>query len=517
MALSKTDGRKRESCTTMAGLGELLGTVTCTSALVLAVALPLTRWEPVSTEQTHSLLTVAMATIGAAAAILGTVAARLTGDIRLSCIAAAVACHCMVVLPVTVLRPSTVPEGAVPQVAWLAGLVFVVGLLVVGLRPPALLGLSNAWIAIGAGALVALVACELAAQMTGARPPLIVPAVLSIAVLAGWSAVGFALLFVGYHDRNMALGGIAVGLTVLASVHLYWTTAGAVRGGDLLFDQLRLFGLVVVFAGMLGLARRALVVVRAERLAHDEEMRLAAVQLQRAADQAAERDHDLRNGLAGLSGITTLLSSSATSDEREALRSLMLTELARLSAMIDGTDQDRRSGAPTSYDVGVELHKLVNAHRTTGAEILVEPAQTGLRALGSPAVLARVMANLLANCARHAPGSAVWVGAGRCNQRILVTVRDEGPGISSGQELAVLERGVRDRRAGGHGLGLYLSRRLLAGEGADLRILPRGPGSTGCTVVVELPVAPDASLAEPVHSTDRCLDSAPRTSEPVTQ
>ena len=179
-------------------------------------------------------------------------------------------------------------------------------------------------------------------------------------------------------------------------------------------------------------------------MAHDEEMRLAAVHLRRAAERAAERDHELRNGLAGLSGITTLLSSSATSDEREGLRSAMLTELARLAAMID-TGEPARSPAPAGrYDVAVELRAAGAAAPGRRRRIGLRPPGAELFAAGKPAVLAQVMANLLANCARHAAGSAVRVQAARRGARIVVTVRDDGPGIPPGQELAVLERGVRD-------------------------------------------------------------------------
>jgi two-component system OmpR family sensor kinase len=488
--LETTTGRRR-SLPALVALGGLLGASTCIGALALAVALQLVRHGPISAEHGHVLLTVAMAMIGAAAAILGTVAGPLAGNRRLSWLAAAVAAYCLFVLPVTILRPGPVPVDAPPQATWLAGQVFVVGLLAVTLRPPARLGDWATWVAVALGAVAAQVTGEVVVALTAGRPGVLGPAVLTAAVLAGWVTVGLGLLLAGYRDRDVALAGVAVGLTLLACVHLYATTAGpAARGIDLLRDQLRLGGLIIVFGGMLGLARRALTQVHAERLAHDEEIRLAAVHLQRTADRAVERDHELRNGLAGLSGITTRLAASTTSVERAELNSAMLTELARLTAVIDGTGPgDGRAG----YDVTVELDRLVRAGRATGMQIELTRPDAGLRAAGTPAVLGQVMANLLANCGRHAPGSAVWVRAEQRGRRILIDVRDRGPGIPAGRELAVLDRGVRDPSTGGDGLGLYLSRRLLAAEGADLHIRPAEPDSPGCTVVVELPTTTDAA------------------------
>ncbi len=487
MALIKGSSHGRGYLPALAAFGELLGTVTCTCALVLALALPLARWQPISAEHVHMLLAAAMATIGGAAAILGTVAARLLGDRRMSWLAAAVGSYCLVVLPLTIVRPSLVLEGPAPQAAWLAGQVIVVGLLVVSLRPPALLGPWTAGLVVGAGAFAAQAASELAAYLIGPSQVVVIPSALTATVLAGWGVVGLALLLAGYRDGSAALVGIALGLTMIACVQMYWATAEpGVRAAVVPFDQLRLLGLIVVFAGMLALARRALGVVRIERQAHEEEMRLAAVHLRRAAEQAAERDHELRNGVAGLSGITTLLSSSASSDEREGLRSAMLGELARLAAMIDGVDRD---GDRTRVDVAAELHNLVHLRRATGAQIDLELGD-GLCAAGSPAVFAQVLSNLLANCARHAAGTPVSIRAERRGPLIVVTVRDGGPGIPPGQEVAVLERGVRDPVTGGSGLGLYLCRRLLAGEGAELRIVPTERGTQGCTVIVELPVVP---------------------------
>ena len=63
---------------------------------------------------------------------------------------------------------------------------------------------------------------------------------------------------------------------------------------------------------------------------------LAAARLaqQRTDELVAERDHELRNGLAGLAGITHLL--SADGHEHETLRHAVLAELGRLHMILDG-------------------------------------------------------------------------------------------------------------------------------------------------------------------------------------
>jgi K+-sensing histidine kinase KdpD len=85
----------------------------------------------------------------------------------------------------------------------------------------------------------------------------------------------------------------------------------------------------------------------------------------------------------------------------------------------------------------------------------------------------------------------VRVQAFRCGASVRVRISDCGPGLGSGSgitsENVVFDRRVRDRAAGGEGLGLYICRKLLAADGGTIRMLPAQPGRPGCTVVVELP------------------------------
>ena len=73
----------------------------------------------------------------------------------------------------------------------------------------------------------------------------------------------------------------------------------------------------IVLVALARLVARSLAVVRSQQWAQQEELAVAALHLERARELAAERDHELRNGLAGLAGITHLLSSGAD-DERAA-------------------------------------------------------------------------------------------------------------------------------------------------------------------------------------------------------
>lgn len=116
-----------------------------------------------------------------------------------------------------------------------------------------------------------------------------------------------------------------------------------------------------------------------------------------------------------------------------------------------------------------------------------------LEAWEDSAALAQVVTNLLANCSRHAPGCRVTIRAYRCDQDAVVEVKDEGSGLPPDAERAVLTRGVRDETAGGTGLGLDISNRLVVLQGGTLTLrtvyAPRG-----CLVTVVVPAVGEGTV-----------------------
>jgi DNA-binding NarL/FixJ family response regulator len=70
----------------------------------------------------------------------------------------------------------------------------------------------------------------------------------------------------------------------------------------------------------------------------EQELRLAKLHL----FQAAERGHELRNGLAGLAGTASLCESRPLGADASRLRSAMAAELARLNALLGAPDTDPR-------------------------------------------------------------------------------------------------------------------------------------------------------------------------------
>jgi two-component system OmpR family sensor kinase len=234
------------------------------------------------------------------------------------------------------------------------------------------------------------------------------------------------------------------------------------------------------------LAWQALTRLDDEHAAHEEELRLAEIRLARTA----ERDHELRSGLAGLAGATTLLGTERP--DAPMLGTIVASELSRLDDLLRAPLGDRSEAGTTTYAVAPILDGLVALRRSSGMDLRLD-MDPGMRAVGSPAMLAQVITNLIANATRHAPGSPVRISALQRNERVVICVRDFGPGVPPGQEHAVFEPDVRDRRLGGLGLGLHICRCLLSAEHGSISIRPTNPERPGCVAVVELPAAPPAA------------------------
>ena len=246
-----------------------------------------------------------------------------------------------------------------------------------------------------------------------------------------------------------------------------------------------------MLVGLAHVVARALAALRLEQWEQQEELAATSLEMERVGELAAERDHELRNGLAGLAGITHLLDPDAAGTDHEPLKHAVLAELGRLHRILDraGADPDEADSAEPVADYLVEpvLVGLVMLRRTGRDDVHLR-VQAGLRAHGHPAILAQVVTNLLANCDRHAPGATVTVTAARHGDRIAVAVRDEGPGLPPPAAGEVFERGRRDPHAGGSGLGLHISRRLITGEGGTLEVRSVD-GPHGCLATVTVPVA----------------------------
>lgn len=148
---------------------------------------------------------------------------------------------------------------------------------------------------------------------------------------------------------------------------------------------------------------------------------------------------------------------------------------------------------------------------------------TGLWAESDPALLERILSNLIANALRHtAPGGSIFVGVRRRCGNALIEVRDNGPGIASEHHEAIFAEfyqvgnPARDPDRG-LGLGLAIVDRLARALGIEVSVRSAsGRGSTfGLQVRIatpstaaSLPESSESSAVIHVVGADPCLQAS---------
>jgi two-component system sensor histidine kinase KdpD len=207
--------------------------------------------------------------------------------------------------------------------------------------------------------------------------------------------------------------------------------------------------------------------------------------------------HDLRTPLATIkASATSLLQPDVTWDaanRQEFIRAID-TQADRLNRVVGNLlDMSRLQAGVIHaanrpvYLEDVVAQALASLADTDDIEVAVPETIPAVEA--DPALLERVVANVVANAVAWSPAdAAVRVEAGEVNGRVHLRVIDRGPGIAPEDRSRVFEPFQRlgDRSAlAGVGLGLAVSRGFVQAVGGDLR-LDDTPGG-GLTVVIDLP------------------------------
>jgi signal transduction histidine kinase len=133
------------------------------------------------------------------------------------------------------------------------------------------------------------------------------------------------------------------------------------------------------------------------------------------------------------------------------------------------------------------------------------------RAVGhwDPARVEQILTNLIGNALKYGPGKPVSVVVQKSGPWAEVSVRDRGIGIAPENLERIFdrfERAVPSVSYGGLGLGLYITRQLVAAHGGTISAKSE-PGK-GTEIVVRLPLAKevDASGAELLDDRDELAD-----------
>lgn len=210
--------------------------------------------------------------------------------------------------------------------------------------------------------------------------------------------------------------------------------------------------------------------------------------------------HELRTPVAGVLGFL-----QTTMDHWDSM-----TETERFNALRRSASNARRLQGLTrdvldsqAVDSGRMSYALADADLVEEVAVAVEAASAlypriDIRSVvevdAAPVVvdvdrIQQVLTNLLDNAAKVSPpNGTVEVRLRREDGRAVVTVQDEGPGLSPDLQDRVFDKFVRGRETGvtGTGLGLYISRQILEAHEGSIRVAEAPEG--GACFEFELPI-----------------------------
>jgi signal transduction histidine kinase len=192
--------------------------------------------------------------------------------------------------------------------------------------------------------------------------------------------------------------------------------------------------------------------------------------------------HELRTPLHRIGNVAEVALLEGDSERlRSGIESIQRTS-EELSSMVRSllllAEMDEATIAPdgTSVDSQVWLGRVAEIYAPLFEEdgVKLEARSDAATIMGDPVLLDRILTNLLENALRYAgAGDRVELEGVRCEDGLLVSVDDSGPGIPAHEHERIFDRFSQinsDRSTPGSGLGLPVARAIARLHGGDLTV-----------------------------------------------
>ena len=210
---------------------------------------------------------------------------------------------------------------------------------------------------------------------------------------------------------------------------------------------------------------------------------------------AADAGHELRTPLTVIAGYIDVLRRGAIEEPRIARQILatMSIEKEHMRGLIDRLMRLARldSEAPPiveSVDVAELLRGQCEAARRLDDRRAIDYSVDGLQTVEADrGELGEAVWNVIENALKYAPDAPIHLRATRNNGHAIITIKDEGPGMSESERLHAFERFYRGDQRGeitGSGLGLAIAKRAVERVGGGIAI-DSAPGH-GTAVTITL-------------------------------
>jgi signal transduction histidine kinase len=178
-----------------------------------------------------------------------------------------------------------------------------------------------------------------------------------------------------------------------------------------------------------------------------------------------------------------------------------LTEFLNTSLDVAEAKADALRLARAEIDLDELLRSMIHLYEPCmsdrGISVQIRSAAS-VKVFADPALLHRVIANLLDNQLKHLPASCtVWLSLQASDDFAILTVEDNGTGFDVEVRRHLFEQRVRGRESRGHGLGLAFVEAVVRVHGGHVAASNRAEG--GARLILALPLCKDREN-ETLHS-----------------
>ncbi len=213
--------------------------------------------------------------------------------------------------------------------------------------------------------------------------------------------------------------------------------------------------------------------------------------------------HELRTPLASILGAATVLSAAPALANEKKLRALV-HDVRDEAERLNNDIQNLLDASRISSD-GIKPHiewadpaDIVNSaiercrNRMSDRRIVLNlPADLPLIHV-DPVLVEQALVQLFDNAVKYSHArSQITVTARARDGRMILSVSDEGAGLTAAEQLKIWDRFARGERhaatTSGSGLGLWIANAFIAANGGKIIAVSEGPGK-GTAMAIELPV-----------------------------
>lgn len=212
--------------------------------------------------------------------------------------------------------------------------------------------------------------------------------------------------------------------------------------------------------------------------------------------------HDLKTPLAPIKGYAELLADGPARDPGEVREygSIMLKNVDHAEKLINDLKLTYQLEADT---IPYHLQKvritcwvkewvidIINDPAFSDRDIDFESSDPGLAVCMDPDLFCRAVQNLIINALTHNPADTkIWVTVSQISDRICISVRDNGNGISDADQAALFDRYYRGtntkEKPESSGLGLAIAKQIVNLHGGDISV--RSQINVGTEFIISLP------------------------------